>query len=88
MSIASAIPFPDAFDPASSVLFLGSAFSVQATNILGENPPAGKGLAQKLLERLKMPENSDHDLKDLATYAQRNGIDLYALLNEHFTITA
>lgn len=78
--------FPDDFDPSSSILFLGSGFSVDATNVLQENLPVGRGLNKKLLEAVRLPATSDHDLKDLATYAARNGVDIHKLLEDTFTV--
>lgn len=78
--------FPDEFDPSSSILFLGSGFSTEATNIENGHPPAGKGLAMEILRRLHMPEDSDYDIKDLSTHAQGKDVDLYALLTNLFTI--
>ena len=66
--------FPDQFDPTASILFLGSGFSAEATNILGSNPPVGRGdtsLEREFLTRLGMSKDAGHDLKDLATHAQK-----------------
>lgn len=79
-------PFPTGFDPSSSVLFLGSGFSVEATNIVGENPPVGDGLRKKFLKLLELDESEASDLKDLAEYAFQNGNDVLKLLREQFTI--
>lgn len=79
-------PFPTGFDPSSSVVFLGSGFSVEATNIVGENPPVGDGLRKKFLELLELDESEASDLKDLAEYAFQNGSDVLKLLREQFTI--
>lgn len=78
--------FPDTFDPTSSILFLGSGFSAQATNISGENLPVGRGLAQKLAQRLNIDEDSDYDLKDLSTHALNRGENIYSFLNDTFTV--
>ena len=80
--------FPDTFDPTSSVLFLGSGFSAQATNVMGENLPVGKGLEGKLAERLGIREGSEYDLKDLSTYASNRGENIYSFLNNIFTVNA
>jgi SIR2-like protein len=83
----NATAFPTGFDPSSSVLFLGSGFSVEATNIAGENPPVGDGLRTKFLELLELETSDASDLKDLAEYAFQNGNDVLKLLREQFTIT-
>lgn len=80
-------PFPTGFDPSSSVLFLGSGFSVEATNIVGDNPPVGDGLRKKFLELLELDESEASDLKDLAEYAFQNGSDVLKLLRDQFIIT-
>jgi len=80
-------PFPTGFDPSSSVLFLGSGFSVEATNIAGEHPPVGNGLREKFLELLKFDMSEEADLKDLAEYAFQAGKDVRSLLSKQFTIS-
>lgn len=84
MSIAS--PFPTGFDPSSCILFLGSGFSVEATNVVGKSPPVGDGLRKKFLELLEFDETEGSDLKDLSEYAFQNGKDVLQLLREQFTI--
>lgn len=78
--------FPTGFDPSSSILFLGSGFSVEATNTVGKNPPVGDGLRKKFLKLLELDETEASDLKDLAEYAFQNGNDVLKLLREQFTI--
>lgn len=53
-------------DPASSVLFLGSGFSLGATNIAHGSPPNGKGLRRHFIEQLKLSETTDYDLQVLS----------------------
>lgn len=79
--------FPDDFDPARCVLFLGSGFSASATNKRSERPPVGNALRDKILEELGS-DQEEIELKDVASYAVSQGIDLYNLLHELFTITA
>lgn len=52
-------------DPESSILFLGSGFSLGATNIARGNPPNGKGLRRHFIEQLKLPEDTSYDLQIL-----------------------
>lgn len=53
------------FDPESSILFLGSGFSLGAKNIARGNPPNGRGLRRHFVEQLKLPEDTDYDLQVL-----------------------
>ena len=53
-------------DPESSILFLGSGFSIGATNIANGTPPNGKGLRRHLIQQLKLPADMDYDLQILA----------------------
>lgn len=52
-------------DPESSVLFLGSGFSLGATNIGGHKPPNGRGLRRHFIEQLGLAEDTDYDLQVL-----------------------
>lgn len=52
-------------DPESSILFLGSGFSLGAKNIAGENPPNGRGLRRHFITQLGLPEATDYDLQVL-----------------------
>jgi len=52
-------------DPESSILFLGSGFSLGAKNISGGNPPNGRGLRRHFIEQLKLPDDTDYDLQVL-----------------------
>jgi hypothetical protein len=56
---------PETLDPASTLLFLGSGFSSQATNILSANPPVGSGLAEEFERQLGV-DHGELDLKVLA----------------------
>lgn len=63
----------DDFDPSTSILFLGSGFSLGATNIKGENPPNGVGLRQFFLKELNLPPDNDYDLQVLTEeFADQN----------------
>jgi hypothetical protein len=78
--------FPNDFDPSRCVLFLGSGFSAAATNKLKGSPPVGAGLRDAILQKIGS-SIMDGDLKDVAGYAVKNGLDLHKLLSEIFTIT-
>ncbi|WP_374629910.1 SIR2 family protein [Pannonibacter indicus] len=54
------------FDPESSILFLGSGFSLGATNIANTSPPNGKGLRRHFIQLLKLPADTDYDLQVLS----------------------
>ncbi len=72
-------------DPSSSILFLGSGFSVGAENIRGGEMPTGTGLKRTFAEALGVrPE--DYDLMTLADeFALREDLDLYQTVYEIFT---
>ncbi len=53
-------------DPESSILFLGSGFSLGATNIANDSPPNGRGLRRHFIEQLKLPADTDYDLQVLS----------------------
>lgn len=74
-------------DPPSTVLLLGSGFSSESTNILGETPPNGSGLRRYFLRKLKLPQETDYDLKTLADeFAARENNILYRELWNLFRI--
>lgn len=77
--------FPRGFDPTRSVLFLGSGFSIEATNCINEHLPAGDDLRKKILKSLNDPD-LDADLKDVAFYAVQSGLNLSRLLADTFTV--
>lgn len=77
------------FDPESSVLFLGSGFSVGATNIEGGSPPNGKGLRHHFIRHLKLPPDTDYDLQVISDeFAESNPQKLRDELYKIFRITA
>ncbi|GAB6968335.1 hypothetical protein JCM25156A_23720 [Komagataeibacter kakiaceti JCM 25156] len=53
-------------DPERSILFLGSGFSLGATNIANDSPPNGRGLRRHFIKQLKLPEDTDYDLQVLS----------------------
>lgn len=54
------------FDPESSILFLGSGFSLGASNIANSSPPNGRGLRRHFIEQLRLPLDTDYDLQVLS----------------------
>jgi hypothetical protein len=74
-------------DPANSVLFLGSGFSADATNIARSPVPAGHPLLERLAKALDEDPN-ELDLKSAADeFLDRFDLSLYQLLYETFTIS-
>jgi hypothetical protein len=53
-------------DPARSILFLGSGFSLGATNIANGSPPNGKRLRRHFIQQLELPDDTDYDLQVLS----------------------
>ncbi|SDO99540.1 SIR2-like domain-containing protein [Pseudomonas congelans] len=53
-------------DPESSILFLGSGFSLGASNIANSTPPNGRGLRRHFIEQLNLPADTDYDLQVLS----------------------
>jgi hypothetical protein len=54
------------FSPENSVILIGSGFSLGATNIVGNNPPNGRGLRRHFLQKLKLPLDTEYDLQVLS----------------------
>jgi hypothetical protein len=76
------------FDPESSILFLGSGFSLGATNIGGESPPNGTGLRRHFIEQLGLPNDTTYELQVLTEeFAENNSQKLYDELYRIFRIT-
>ncbi|MGG5817512.1 SIR2 family protein [Falsiroseomonas sp. HW251] len=77
------------FDPASSILFLGSGFSMSATNIAGNHPPNGAQLRKHFLDELKLPPESTYDLQVLSEeYAEKDSKKLRGHLYSIFRTNA
>ncbi|UEM08177.1 SIR2 family protein (plasmid) [Skermanella rosea] len=77
------------FDPESSILFLGSGFSLGATNISNDSPPNGKGLRRHFIQQLKLPADTDYDLQVLSEeFAEDNPRKLRDELYRIFRLTA
>lgn len=77
----------ETLDPKNSVLFLGSGFSADATNIANEKLPAGQPLLERLAEAIGESPR-DHDLKSAAdAFARRFDVSLYEILYNTFTVS-
>lgn len=77
----------EVLDPANSVLFLGSGFSADATNIANEIVPAGHPLLLKMAKALD-EDPEELDLKAAADeFLSRSDLSLYELLYNTFTIS-
>lgn len=75
-------------DPESSILFLGSGFSLGATNIAGGSPPNGSGLRRHFLQQLKLSPETTYDLQVLTEeFAERDAQKLRDELYRIFRIT-
>lgn len=81
------MPLPTVLEPETCVIFLGSGFSAEATNIAKSNPPVGVGLANEM-KKLLDEDTDDLDLKSLSDELFFQDPDsLYQLLYGLFTIT-
>jgi len=76
-------------DPESSILFLGSGFSLGATNIANEEPPNGRGLRRHFIKQLKLSADTDYDLQVLTDeFAEDDAKKLRDELYRIFRLTA
>lgn len=82
--------FPESFDPTRCVLFLGAGFSADATNRSTrqayEKPPVGSKLNDAMKELAGLPHDDPSELTDTAGYVISEGLDLFGLLEELYTI--
>ncbi|WP_162243935.1 SIR2 family protein [Aurantimonas sp. Leaf443] len=77
------------FDPESSILFLGSGFSLGATNIANDSPPNGRGLRRHFIKQLSLPVDTDYDLQVLSEeFAEDDPEKLRDELYKLFRLTA
>ena len=77
------------FDPESSILFLGSGFSLGATNIANDTPPNGKGLRRHFIQQLNLPADTDYDLQVLSEeFAENDAQKLRDELYRIFRLTS
>ena len=75
-------------DPESSILFLGSGFSLGATNISGEKPPNGAGLRRHFIKQLGLPDDTTYDLQVLTEeFAEKDAQKLSDELYRIFRVT-
>lgn len=75
-------------DPSTSILFLGSGFSLGATNIANEKPPNGSGLRRHFIAKLSLPPDTDYSIQVLTEeFAENDSKKLWAELNRSFRIS-
>src|ERR1043166_5916134 len=75
-------------DPESSILFLGSGFSLGATSIAQASPPNGKGLRRHFIQQLELPADTDYDLQVLSEeFAENDSRKLRDELYRIFRLT-
>ncbi|MGN6111407.1 MAG: SIR2 family protein [Luteimonas sp.] len=78
----------DGFDPSSSILFLGSGFSMGAENIAHKSPPNGSGLKRHFIQQLGLPEDTAYDLQILTEeFAEADAQKLRDELYKIFRVT-
>lgn len=76
-------------DPESSILFLGSGFSLGATNIEHKCPPNGKGLRRHFIDKLELPHDTSYDIQILTEeFAEKDSKKLRDELYRIFRLTA
>ncbi|WP_089166787.1 SIR2 family protein [Azotobacter chroococcum] len=81
---------PNTFDPTSSILFLGSGFSVEAKNSKGDPLPVGQGLSDLFGKELGLSEDEikQYDLPTLAKeMADLNEGGAWSILYDTFSVT-
>lgn len=75
-------------DPGTSVLLLGSGFSLESTNLKGKAPPNGSSLRKHFIELLKLPADTSYDIQVLSDeFAEKDEERLYRELYNTFRIT-
>lgn len=76
------------FDPESSILLLGSGFSLGATNIANSTPPNGKALRRHFIQQLDLPADTEYDLQVLSEeFAEHDSEKLCDELYSIFRLT-
>ena len=76
-------------DPASSILFLGSGFSLSAKTIGNHNPPNGSELRNHFISCLQLPTDTTYTVQVLAEeYAEQNADGLARELCSIFRISS
>jgi len=75
-------------DPSTTVLLLGSGFSLGATNLKNASPPNGSGLRRHFIDLLGLPTDTSYDLQILTDEFAENDADLlYSELYDTFRIS-
>lgn len=75
--------------PRDSVIFLGSGFSLEATNIGGTNPPNGAALRKHFIELLNLSPDTTYDLQILTEeFAERDASLLSKELYRIFRVSS
>jgi hypothetical protein len=70
--------------PNTSILFLGSGFSLGAKNIAGGEPPNGSELRRLFIRKLNLPADTSYDLQVLTEeFASDNTQKLVVAANLH-----
>ncbi len=76
-------------DPSTSILFLGSGFSLGTKNVAGGKPPNGTGLRRHFIRELKLPVDTSYDLQVLTEeFASDDSQKLRDELYQIFRITS
>jgi hypothetical protein len=76
-------------DPVTSVIFLGSGFSLESTNLKGEHPPNGAGLRKHFISALGLPADTTYDLQILTDeFAEKDADRLSRELYSIFRISS
>jgi len=78
----------EGFDPESSILFLGSGFSLGAKNIARGAPPNGGALRRHFIKELKLPDDTEYNLQVLSEeFAEHDSAKLRDELYNIFRLT-
>jgi hypothetical protein len=76
-------------EPSTSILFLGSGFSLGTKNIAGGKPPNGSGLRRHFIRELNLPADTSYDLQVLTEeFASDDSQKLRDELYQIFRITS
>jgi hypothetical protein len=74
-------------EPGTTVLLLGSGFSLGSTNLKNASPPNGSGLRRHFIDLLNLPADTSYDLQILTDEFAENDSDLlYSELYDTFRI--
>ncbi len=76
-------------DPNNSVIFLGSGFSLESTNLKEAHPPNGAGLRKHFIEELDLPADTTYDLQILTDeFAEKDADRLTRELYNIFRVSS